>query len=204
MRRLELFPLTTVLEQDVGGACVVDRGCRLSALAAEFGTPLYCFDAATLNDAAEQYRVALASADPGPLRSPMLGKRILRWGLCGGCSGRACGWTVRERRAGDCGAGGAGVRATVLVHGVHKSDEDLTAAVRFAAVIAVDNLPELYRLSPLLHAASRPPALWLRVRPGVAVETHTYRQTGQEESKFGMALSEVMEAVRYCLAQATN
>ena len=202
MRRLDLFPLTTVLEQDARGELALSiGGCRLSALAAEFGTPLYCFDAATLNDAAEQYRVALASAYPGSSAVTYAGKAYLALGIVR--------WVQRQGLWLDCtGAGELAIavraglaRERILVHGVHKSDEDLAAAVRFAAVIVVDNLPELYRLSPLLHAASQPPALWLRVRPGVAVETHTYRQTGQEESKFGMAPSEVMVAVRYCLAQ---
>jgi diaminopimelate decarboxylase len=42
------------------------------------------------------------------------------------------------------------------------------------------------------------PNLWLRVRPGVAVETHSYRQTGQDDSKFGMSADEAMEAVLFC------
>jgi diaminopimelate decarboxylase len=43
--------------------------------------------------------------------------------------------------------------------------------------------------------------LWLRVKPGLAVDTHAYRQTGQSDSKFGMAPQETMDAVALCLAQ---
>jgi diaminopimelate decarboxylase len=43
------------------------------------------------------------------------------------------------------------------------------------------------------------PRLWLRVRPGQAVKTHAYMQTGQEESKFGFSPEEARQAVRLCL-----
>ena len=55
-----------------------------------------------------------------------------------------------------------------------------------AGVIVVDNLTELARLTELLTGQTERPELWLRVRPGLAVETHAYRQTGQSDSKFGL------------------
>ena len=56
-------------------------------------------------------------------------------------------------------------------------------------VIVVDNLTELQRLSNLYGTSPRDtyPDLWLRLRPGIAVDTHAYTQTGQEDSKFGMS-----------------
>ncbi len=43
------------------------------------------------------------------------------------------------------------------------------------------------------------PDLWLRLRPGVAVDTHKHRQTGQEDSKFGLGSEELFSAVKICL-----
>ena len=84
----------------------------------------------------------------------------------------------------------------ILVHGVNKSDEDLAAAVEQAGVIVVDNPTELARLAALRSAKDVPlPELWLRVRPGVAVDTHAYRQTGQHDSKFGFSTDEAIAAV---------
>ncbi len=92
-------------------------------------------------------------------------------------------------------------RTGILVHGVNKSVTDLRAAVTQAGVIVVDNLTELSRLVDLMppDGVDRPD-LWLRVRPGVAVDTHAYRQTGQPDSKFGMDTAEAMAAVKICLA----
>ncbi len=202
LRRLDLFPMTAAyapaelrendLELTIGG-------CRIGFLAKEFGTPLYCFDAATLDAAVRAYRDALARHYPGASAITYAGKAYL--------SRAIAQWSQRQDLWLDCtGAGEIGIavsagvpRKRILVHGVNKSDADLDAAVMHAAVIVVDNLDELHRLTPRLQAASNGPALWLRVRPGVAVDTHAYRQTGQEDSKFGMAPQEVMEAVRHCL-----
>jgi diaminopimelate decarboxylase len=43
--------------------------------------------------------------------------------------------------------------------------------------------------------------VWLRLRPGTAVATHTATQTGQEDSKFGMSRAEATEAARVCREQ---
>ena len=41
--------------------------------------------------------------------------------------------------------------------------------------------------------------LWLRLLPGVAVRTHhSYTQTGQHDSKFGMTPIEIVEAAKFC------
>ena len=88
-------------------------------------------------------------------------------------------------------------RANILVHGVNKSPADLQMAADLAGTIVVDNLTELRRLASFDPASM--PALWLRVRPGLAVETHAFTQTGQVDSKFGMGTTEVHEAVAFCL-----
>jgi len=200
-RRLALFPLTTAVApvDGDGHTALTIGGCDLRALAVEHGTPFYCFDAATLDAAARAYQAALARFYPGESAVTYAGKAYL--------SRAMAQWTQRHGLWVDCtGAGEIGIAVTagvprerILVHGVNKSDADLDAAVAHAAIIVVDNLAELQRLTPRLLAATNPPSLWLRVRPGVAVDTHAYRQTGQEDSKFGMTPLEMMAAVRHCL-----
>lgn len=200
-RRLELFPITATYAPagtlDRGAELLIG-GCRVRTLAQEYGTPLYCFDAATLDAAAQAYRTALAQHYPGEFAVTYAGKAYL--------SRAIAQWTQRHDLWLDCtGAGEIGIAAAagvsrrrILVHGVNKSAADLEMAVMHAGVIVVDNLTELHRLAPMLHASNQDISLWLRVRPGVAVDTHAYRQTGQEDSKFGMSPQEVMVAVRFC------
>lgn len=195
-RRLALFPLTATLAD---GALQIG-GCDVAALAAAHGTPLYLFDAATLDAAVAAYRAALAAHYPAAAGITYAGKAFL-------CKAVAQ-WAVRRGLWIDCtGVGEIAVavaagapRGQILMHGVNKSADDLAAAVEHAGVIVVDNLAELERLTPLLAARHTRPALWLRVKPGLAVDTHAYRQTGQVDSKFGMAPAEVVAAVQHCHA----
>lgn len=201
LTRLELFPTTTELVGNGEDARLAIAGCDLTALAEQFGTPLYLYDQTTMDAAVASYRAALARHYPGLSGITYAGKAFL-------CTA-AAQWAQRQALWVDCTGAGeihiahrAGVaRNQLLVHGVNKSLADLAAAVAHAGVLVVDNLPELERLLGLLPAnREQMPELWLRVRPGVAVETHAYRQTGQEESKFGLSPDETVEVVTRCQA----
>jgi len=198
--RLALFPDSTRIEPAVGGARLTIAGCDLAALAQSHGTPLYLYDQATLDAAVAEYREALARFYPGPSGITYAGKAFLcvamaqwvqRQGLWLDCTG------VGELRV----AAAAGVRREqIVVHGVNKGSADVDAALAQAGTIVVDGLAEVRRLSALAEdqPALALPDVWLRVRPGLAVETHAHTQTGQKDSKFGMDWDEAAESVRIC------
>lgn len=198
--RLPLFPITTTVIETATGAELSIGGLRLTELAATYGTPLYLLDQATMDDAADAYRGALARHYPGPSGITFAGKALLNLA--------AAQWVERQGFWLDCtGAGelhiatSAGLpRDRLLMHGVNKSADDLAAAVAHAGVIAVDNRFELAQLADLAAAGRSLPDLWLRLRPGLAVDTHAYRQTGQDDSKFGFSPDEVQEAVAFARA----
>ena len=200
--RLPLFPLTT---------CLVDNqltiaNCSLTDLAAEHGTPLYLFDRTTLDHAAAAYRDALAKHYPGAAAITYAGKAFLCLALAQ--------WTQQQQLWLDCTGEGelhiaatAGVpRERILVHGVNKSDIDLDAALRHASVIVVDNFSELQRIVNRKQKTEngKRKTIWLRIRPGFAVDTHVYRQTGQSTSKFGMSAKEAARAVLLCEEAGLN
>jgi diaminopimelate decarboxylase len=176
-------------------------GVDLNALAQEYGTPLYLFDQATMDTAASTYREALARYYPGEAGVTFAGKALLFTA--------AAQWVQRQGFLLDCtGAGelhiatAAGLSPDqILVHGVNKSSEDLAAAVEHGGVIVVDNPVELGRLAQMAASGRALPELWLRVRPGMAVETHAYRQTGQHDSKFGFSLEEALTSIPLAVAQ---
>jgi diaminopimelate decarboxylase len=199
VERLALFPHTTQVETTPGGECLTIAGCDLSSLAERYGTPLYLYDCATLETAVGAYRRALADFYPGESDITYAGKAFLCVALAQ--------WTQRHNLWVDCtGAGEIEIalaaevrRERILVHGVNKSQADLDAAVAHAGTIVVDNLTELERLVALAQQSSAPfPNLWLRLRPGLAVETHAHTQTGQADSKFGMGRAEIVQAARIC------
>jgi diaminopimelate decarboxylase len=197
--RIELFPITSYI-RGVDRAWLEIGGHKLSDLAEEHGTPLYLYDRATLETALGEYRLALQDSYPGESGITYAGKAYLSLAMAQ--------WVRQHHLLLDCtGIGELGIataaglpRQTILVHGVNKSTEDLNAAIELAGIIVVDNLLELERLNlRLSQLPINPPNIWLRARPGIAVDTHTYTQTGQEDSKFGMGTDEIIQAVKYCL-----
>ena len=201
MNRLPLFPDTIKYEHDT----LTIAGQDLASLAEEYGTPLYIYDRATMDNAVAEYERCLASYFPRTASITYAGKAYL-------CTAIAQ-WTQQHNLWLDCTGEGeiaiakaGGVpRENILVHGVNKSDADLQAAVQHAGTIVVDNLSELHRFAISAHSGSEVPnehlSLWLRLQPGLAVATHTYTQTGQHDSKFGMDGEELIEAAQFCKAK---
>ena len=196
MNRLDLFPTSTKIEKDI----LSISGHDLKTLAEAHGTPLYLYDNATMDNAADGYKTALRSFYPGPASVTYAGKAFL-------CTAIAQ-WAQFHELFVDCTGEGeiaialaGGVpREHILVHGVNKSTHDLESAIQHAGTIVVDNLTEIRRLAELftIHS-SHFPDLWLRLLPGVSVDTHhAHTQTGQHDSKFGMTREELLEAAEFC------
>jgi diaminopimelate decarboxylase len=220
MNRLNLFPDTARVEN--GSLTIAGRSLHL--LAGQYGTPLYLYDRATMDNAVADYRSALGRHYPARADITYAGKAFL-------CTAIAQ-WTQQNDLWLDCTgegeiaiakAGGA-AREKIVVHGVNKSEDDLKSALRNAGTIVVDNLPELERIHAILGEATLAPRasagenlpgvtrdssiaslsqndinLWLRLLPGLAVQTHhAHTQTGQHTSKFGMNVEELMEAAVLC------
>jgi diaminopimelate decarboxylase len=193
VNRLPLFPDTVALQRDE----LTIGGSSLTALAEEYGTPLYLYDKATLGAAALAYQRLLGEHYPGPAGVTYAGKAFLSVAIAR--------WTQTHGLTVDCTGEGeiamaaaAGVpREKLLVHGVNKSAADLLAAIQHAGTLVVDNLTELERLVSLGRERQLP-ALWLRFQPGIAVETHTHTQTGQSGSKFGLGAEDLLAAARLC------
>jgi len=198
-RRLPLFPISAQVTGSSGISRLAIAGCDLQELARRFGTPLYLFDRASLDEAVDTYRRSLARHHPGNSALTYAGKAYLctaiaqwaaRQGLWVDCTGQS---EMTVAKAAEVS------REKLLVHGVNKSDADLEMALQAAGTLVIDNLDELHRVAQ--RAASRSaelPNLWLRLRPGLPVDTHVYTQTGQSESKFGMDFAEAAHAVRLC------
>lgn len=193
--RLQLFPITTLIVNET----LTVGGYSLMSLAEEYNTPLYVYDQVTLDQAVNAYRQALTNHYPGNSAITYAGKAFL-------CTAVAQ-WAFMAGLWLDCtGVGELQIaqaarfpRERILVHGVNKSETDLKAAVSQAGTVVVDNLTELDRLIEIKKAIAKNqtlfPDLWLRWRPGHTVDTHTYTQTGHEDSKFGMGQTEILAAI---------
>ncbi|NNC79926.1 MAG: diaminopimelate decarboxylase [Acidimicrobiales bacterium] len=180
------LPMTLLPDSAEVGANgeLIVGGCSVTALAEEYGTPLFIYDEAHLRSRA---REAVAAFGPGVAYAS---KAFL-------CRAMARlvyeeGMDIDVSTAGEFHiARSAGVPAANLVyHGNNKSMRELREALREqVGRVVVDSFDELDRLEQL-HAEGLPvPNVLLRVTPGVEAHTHEYISTGHDDSKFGFTVS---------------
>ncbi len=83
----------------------------------------------------------------------------------------------------------------IYMHGNNKTEAELRLAIeRGVGHIVVDSFDEIDKLERI----GRGQRVMLRVVPGIAPATHSYIQTGQEDSKFGFGLADVQRAAERC------
>ena len=173
------------------------EGVSLSAIAAEVGTPFYCYSTAALEG---QYN-ALDAAFAG---TPHLVCYAVKAN-----SNQAVLKTMARLGAGmDVVSVGelkralaAGVPASkVIFAGVGKTREEMAFAVQ-AGILGfnVESEPELEALSSVAKELGRTARIALRVNPDVDAKTHAKISTGKSDNKFGVPYADapqLMERAR--------
>ena len=193
-----LLPTTSTFAED--GRTYVG-GVELTALAEEFGTPLFVYDEYHLRrrcqDAFEAFGSGVAYASKAF--------------LCGAMARLA----YQEQLHIDVASAGeafvalrAGVPADKLVmHGNNKSTAELSYALeRGIGRIVVDSFDELERLRRLAGFGHPRPRVLLRLTPGVEAHTHEFIATGHEDVKFGFSIASgaAIEAVAKCRTEGSG
>ncbi|HEV2528474.1 MAG TPA: diaminopimelate decarboxylase [Thermomicrobiales bacterium] len=164
-------------------------GVSLPDLAADFGTPLYVYDEATLRSQARRVREAFAAVYPDS-RVVYAGKALLSPGIVAVLHDERLGLDVVS--GGELYAGlAAGVPASeITFHGNNKSVAELQEAVEAGVgLVIVDNLGEIDLLSSVATNAGKNVDCLLRLNPGIDTHTHDKIRTGHLDSKFGLPIS---------------
>jgi diaminopimelate decarboxylase len=167
----------------------------LDRLAAEIGTPFYCYSTATLTRHYEVFAGAFADA-------PALVCYALKAN-----SNQAVIATLGKLGAGaDVVSGGELARAQaagiapekIMFSGVGKTPEELAAAVDAGILcVNVESEPELELLSAIAAGKGRRTPISLRVNPDIDAKTHAKIATGRSENKFGIPISRAREVYAF-------
>ncbi len=189
--KLSIFPKATTI--DTEGYLRLHKK-RLTALAKQFGTPLYIYDLATVRHQIAQYREALSNYS-GQTRLTYASKAFMCTALAAFFHQQNIGLDVASAGELFIGRQGGADPAQMHLHGNNKSELDLKQALDAGiGRIVVDNQMELAMLTRLTNERQQSVKIWLRVTPDVAVDTHDYILTGAADSKFGFSLADA-EAV---------
>ncbi len=171
-------------------------GCDLVELAAELGTPAYVYDEGDMRARARAVQSAFAERSDDfevvfaskafPCTAAM--RLFAEEGVS--CDVASGGELYLALRAGFD-------PARIYMHGNNKSVAELEQAVAAGiGHVIVDSLDEIERLGRV--AEGRPQAVLVRVTPGIRPDTHDKIATGQEDSKFGIPLAMLPQALERC------
>ncbi|MGH2959332.1 MAG: diaminopimelate decarboxylase family protein, partial [Solirubrobacterales bacterium] len=177
-------------------------GCDVLDVAAEFGTPSYIYAAGDLRSraraAVKAFRDAETKFGDGSAEEP---------GVLFASKSFPCTAAYRlmatEGIYCDVASGGELHLALkggfaperILFHGNNKTSAELEQAIATGVgYIVIDSFDEIDRLADLMPPDG--PRTLVRVAPGIKPSTHAYIQTGQVDSKFGIPLSQVEQAIQ--------
>jgi diaminopimelate decarboxylase len=195
-----LRPLTA--HRNASGRLAVG-GCDLSALAIQYGTPLYVLDEQSVRAAASAYKQALDTHYPPGGRVLYASKAHCTLALLAIVASEGLG--IDAVSMGEAyTALKAGVPAeSIVMQGNNKSVEEIEFALHEGiGRFNVDNLDELELLASITKRLGLTARLLLRVAPGIEAHTHEFIRTGQEDSKFGLDLkSGQLDSAIACLKE---
>ncbi len=158
-------------------------------LTKEFGTPLYVLDEDLIRKNCRVYKDAMDKYYGG--------NGLVLYANKAFCSLFTCRLVKEEGLGVDVVSGGelyTAIKADfpmdkVYFHGNNKTADELEMAVENGVGnVIVDNIYELHLLNEIASKHGIVQNIMFRIKPGVDAHTHSFVQTGQIDSKFGVAL----------------
>lgn len=158
-------------------------------LAKEYGTPLYVMDEDLIRKNCRMYKNAMDKYYGG--------NGLVLYANKAFCSLFTCKIAKEEGLGLDVVSGGelyTAIKADfpmekICFHGNNKTYDELVMAVENnIGHVVVDNIYELETLNNIAIERGKVQNIMFRIKPGIDAHTHSFVQTGQIDSKFGVAL----------------
>lgn len=165
-------------------------GKKVTSIVRKHQTPIIIYDENKIVANIQAYKNALAKYYPHDSLVAYASKAF--------CCRKMMGIAKNEGIGVDVVSGGEMATAAlgdvpgdkVYFHGNYKSDEEIELGIEHGIhAFVVDGKDELESLNRLAKFSERRINVLLRVRPGVEAHTHEFVQTGQVDSKFGVAIA---------------
>lgn len=174
-------------------------GCDCVDLVKEYGTPLYVMDEGLIRKNCKIYKSSIDKHYKGNGLVLYASKAL--------CTMAICKIAEQEGLGLDVVSGGELYTAKkagfpmnkVYFHGNNKMSSELELAIESGIRrIVVDNKEELGRVNEIAGNKGKIAEISFRIKPGIDAHTHDFVQTGQIDSKFGVALEngEALEIVK--------
>ncbi|MGE0698500.1 MAG: diaminopimelate decarboxylase [Hyphomicrobiaceae bacterium] len=160
----------------------------LALIAAEVGTPVYVYSAATIERHYKAFSCAMAGLDAHIFYAMKANSNLAVLKLLGALGAGADTVSEGEIRK----ARAAGIPASrIVLSGVGKTEDELTYAVSEGIYqVNVETESELLALSRVASGAGRRQSAVLRINPDVGAGGHAKITTGSSDNKFGVSIEE--------------
>ncbi len=164
-------------------------GMELSALAREYGTPLYLYDEERIRNRCRTYIEAARAAFGESAKVLYASKAASFKRLYGIMTEENMGIDVVSRGE-ICTAVLAGFDLSrAYFHSNNKTDEDISYAINMGVgYFVADNREELEAINAIANDAGITQKVLIRVTPGIDPHTYAAVATGKVDSKFGAAI----------------
>ena len=173
--------------------------CKLSAIAAQYGTPCYVYSRASLE---RQWRAFDGAFQPHPHLICYAVKANANLAVLNVLARLGSGFDIVSGGELDRVLAAGGEPDKVVFSGVGKSEAELRQALAVGiACFNVESDAELQRLNAVAQDMDKIAPIALRVNPDVDASTHPYIATGLKDNKFGIDISTAVELYQYAAAQ---
>jgi diaminopimelate decarboxylase len=194
----DLLPVTT--SRGPAGQLQI-AGHDLDGLAKSWGTPLYLFDAATVRQQVHSLQQHLRQY-PSEAGITYAAKAYFSLGIARRLAQLGIGVDVVSRGELEVARQAGFQPEDVHLHGNNKTEEEIELALQWGIhCIVVDSLDELGFVEQISARLNLPANIWLRITPGLDIDTHPYLQTGSKATKFGLPISDGQAAQAIRAAQ---
>jgi diaminopimelate decarboxylase len=171
------------------------EGVSLADIAAEVGTPFYCYSEDAITDRYNAYVSAFAGQDVDICYAMKANDNLAilsNFAALGAGADVVSGGELERALA-------AGIAPSkIIFSGVGKTREELTRAIEAGIMqVNVESFPEMEALSELAAAGGATMEIAIRVNPNVDAETHDKISTGRRRDKFGIDIDQAPEAYRW-------
>ena len=182
----------TFQKEDAGDVFI--GGVSVKSLVAQYQTPLYVIDEATVRQQCRLYTQVSEWIDQSLIL--YASKANNNVGLLNVVADEGLGVDVVSGGELYTALKSRVKRDQIYFHGNNKSKVELDLAIENDTRIVVDHMQELALIQQLALEKKRQVYVMLRVKPEIQVHTHQHIQTGQAESKFGIEREELIPAVK--------
>jgi diaminopimelate decarboxylase len=168
----------------------------VTALAEQYGTPLYVYSAATFTRHFQAFDSAFAGLDHLTCYSVKANSNLsvlkLLAGLGAGMDIVSGGELYRALKAGVS-------PAKIVYSGVGKRPSEIREALDAGILMFnIESVAELLKINEVAGEAGKVAKVSFRINPDVDPQTHPYISTGMKKNKFGLDIENSLEAYRMC------